>query len=295
MPYPTIKDRPVSDFDMTYEWFDKDWVRLFDAQIEHVRADVERARSSDKLVVYLSCPISSRGGGHSGTNVDIALATQRRLLDCWGEEVWILNPANYQMESRAGTGLMNQHARRLNIDLEALLKDTGEPPRGGDYMRMWTKILVENGSIVGRRKVQEELKNSGQFFDAYYFLGPKDVHRFFVKGQESLTAGIESYFARRMESDPEFRVRYSSALTSPAPDWDAWEVQRQDFLRFYLFRASANYSLGCHDEWNIWLMLNSRRRERQKYGLSEQIAGYFEGRQLSPGAFESETSAGYAL
>lgn len=293
-PTTTVRGKPVSGFDMEFEWHDGDWALLFDEQIALIRADIERAKASDKLVVYLSCPISGRGGGDAGANVDIALATQRHLLDRWGESVWILNPANYQMESRMGTGLMNQHARRLKIDIAALLAVTGKPA-GGDYMRMWTKLLVENGSQVGLAQIPKELVNSGQFFDAYYFLGPSDMHRFFVKGGESLTAGIESYFARRIESDAEFRASYAvKSDSSGQPDWSQWEVQRQYFLRYYMFRAGATYSLGSHDEWNIWLMLNAKRRS-VRFGVAEQIAGFFEGRQLSCGEYESPTALGYQL
>jgi hypothetical protein len=280
---------------MEYEWHAGDWQLLFDDQIALIRADLERAKASGKQVVYLSCPISGRGGGDSGANVDIALATQRHLLDHWGEAVWILNPANYQMESRMGTGLMNQHAGKRNIDLAALLAATGKPS-GGDYMRMWTKLLVENGAQVGIAPVPNELANSGQFFDAYYFLGPSDMHRFFVKGGETLTAGIESYFARRIESDVEFRATYAvkKSVNGNDPDWTQWEIQRRQFLRYYMFRAGATYSLGSHDEWNIWLMLNGRRRT-VRYGIADQIAGFFEGRQLSCGEYESPTASGYQL
>lgn len=296
-----VRGRPVESFDMEYEWHSGAWEKLFDRQIALVRSDVRRAKISDKLVVYLSCPISSRGGGHDSANVDIALATQRRLLDDWGEGVWILNPANYQMESRAGTGLMNQHAEAEGIDLEALIAETGYPS-GGDYMRMWTKILVENGEEVGRAKLPPDLGNSGQFFDAYYFLAPSDMRRFFVKGSETMTAAVESYFARRMESDPAFCDRYSV----PGINWagqasgkqgslrDQWRQKRYEFLRFYLFRAGANFSLGCHDEWNIFMKLNARRRELTKQaGIGEQIAGFFEGMQIDPASTETGVGFGY--
>jgi hypothetical protein len=295
--------RPVASVEMEYKWHGGQWKLLFDEQIKLIKSDVVRAKTADKLVVYLSCPISGRGGGHSGTNVDIALATQRRLLDRWGEGAWILNPANYQMESRLGTGLMNQHADRLGINLAELIKFTGMPG-GGDYMRMWTKVLVENGDQVGRAQIPSELANTGQFFDAYYFIGPRDMHRFLRRGDESLTAAIENYFARRSESDPEFRAAYSGAPI----EWigreeeldgagrlarDKWRLSRNAFLRFYMFRAGAAFSLGSHDEWNIWCALNALRR-KPSYGISEQIAGFFEGRQIAPGAAEVGISKGYA-
>lgn len=302
MSDPLVTGKPVESFDMEYSWHDGRWSRLFDEQVKLIKDDVVRAKVADKQVIYLSCPISGRGGGYAGVNVDIALGTQRRLLDSWGEGAWILNPANYQMESRLGTGLMNRHAERLGIDLDGLIKDTGMPT-GGDYMRMWTKVLVENGTEVGRARIDGALANSGQFFDTYYFLGPSDMHSFFCKGGETLTAGIESYFARRTESDPEFRAAYSGGTLNwakpeeklnPAERQarDKWRLMRGNFLRFYMFRAGINYSLGSHDEWNIWRMLNTHRRAAA-YGISEQIAGFFDGKQIDPGATEVAISKGY--
>lgn len=305
MPDVEIKTgRPVESFPMEYSWRGGEWEALFDEQIKLVRSDVVRAKTADKLVVYLSCPISSRGGGNAGANVDIALATQRRLLNAWGEGAWILNPANYQMESRAGTGLMNMHAERLGIDLQRLVAQTGLPG-GGDYMRMWTKVLVENPTRVGRVALPDSLLNTGQYFDAYYFLGPKDVHRFFQAGEESLTASIETYFARRMQSDPTFRDTYSvpgitwgAAATHPAseddPARDNWRQSRNAFLRFYMFRAGANFSLGSHDEWNIYLQLNRLRRAAQGGGVGEQLAGFFSEAQIDLASTEQAVSNGYA-
>ena len=308
------RGRPVADLDIRFEWHGGDWERLFDAQIELVKNDVARAKAEDRLVVYLSCPISARGGGYSGTNVDVAQAIQRRLLERWGEGVWILNPAQYQMESRAGTGLMNMHASRLGIDIEALVRDHG-PPGGGDYMRMWTKVLAENGEQVGRHAVDPRLADTGQYFDAYYFIGPTDVQKMFLGEGETLTAGISEYFARKTAVDPDFCDYYSVSGIAweplvPGAVMDAgqarlrneWQRRRNDFLRFYLFRAGANYSLGCHDEWNIFLGLNARRRAilekadgRELGGIGEQIAGFFDGRQIDPASTEIGVSGGYAI
>ena len=68
-------------------------------------------------------------------------------MERWGHRFWVLNPARYQLESKEGTGLMHLHAARLSaergveIDVDELFRRS--PPHGGDYMRMWTRILVE--------------------------------------------------------------------------------------------------------------------------------------------------------
>lgn len=131
-------------------------------------------------------------------------------MSTWGEGVWILNPTQYQMESKAGTGLMNRHAKDMGIDLEALLR-RNDLPRGGDYLRMWTKVLVENGEQVGRRKVPANLVNTGQFFDAYYFIGPSDVQAMFLSIGETLTSGIYEYFARKCAHESDFYDDYHIA------------------------------------------------------------------------------------
>ena len=95
---------PIAGFPLKYRWHTGPWREIFDEQIRLIKDDITRAKAEGKLLVYLSCPISSRGGGYSGTNVDIARRIERRLLERWGEAFWILNPAQYQLESKAGTG-----------------------------------------------------------------------------------------------------------------------------------------------------------------------------------------------
>jgi hypothetical protein len=288
---------PVPGFPLSFRWLTGDWQRLFDEQISLVKADVSRARAEDRLIVYLSCPISSRGGGWAGTNVDIARHVERALLERWGEAFWVLNPAQYQLESKAGTGLLNQHAQRLGIDLVKLLAKS--VPGGGDYMRMWTKVLVEDGA-----------QNVGYDFDAFYFLGPRDVFSFFSQGGSlTLTAGIEAYFARKFATDASFRDAFSaqtiawgaSKPTAAAANARiAWTKQRIDFLRFYGLRASANFSLGSHDEWAIFRLLNAGRRKRSATpdmlggDVGDQLSGFFDGNQLDPASSEAGLSRGYA-
>jgi hypothetical protein len=295
---PTETGEPVPGFPLKFTWSTGAWQAIFDRQIELIKADVARARAEDRLVFYLSCPISPRGGGSSATNVDIARHVERSILERWGEAFWVLNPAQYQLESKAGAGLINAHAKALNIDLEELQSKSA--PLGGDYMRMWTKVLVE-----------DEADNLGGHFDAFYFLGPRDVYSFFSHGEAiSMTAGIDDYFARKFATDAAFRDEYSIAdikwgappKTSPASDpRKEWMKKRIDFLRFYGLRASINFSLGSHDEWSIFRLINAGRRKRsiapdQLDGdVGEQLAGFFDGLQVAPSASEAGLSRGYAV
>jgi len=295
-----ITDFPVRGFPMQFTWQDTKWVDLFNKQVELIQQDIFRARVQGKLVIYLSCPISSRGGGYSGTNIEITEFTRLRIMKEWGTGFWILNPASYQMESKGGTGLMHHHARDLWGDkgekiLSELVKNS--PAKDGDYMRMWTRVLVEDGK-----------QNLGFSFDGFYFLGPSDVKAYFLNSEDGdLTASIEDYFSRKFSMDPDFRDYFSVpginwGATKVAPRTageqaavDQWQRLRQDFFRFYSLKAGVNYSLGSHDEWNIWHTLNSLRLNvsGRADGIANQIAGFFDGRQVTPADYVSKTAPGY--
>jgi hypothetical protein len=166
-------------------------------------------------------------------------------------------------------------------------------------MRMWTKVLVEDSD-----------GNVGRNFDAFYFLGPRDVFSFFTHDASmTLTSGVEAYFSRKFSTDPAFRDYFSNPAivwgTAGGPDIDAdreaWKAQRTAFLRYYGLRASANFSLGSHDEWTIFRLLNRARRAATcGPGLAdgdpgEQIAGFFDGVQVDPASSEGALSRGYAV
>ncbi|MFA4973022.1 MAG: hypothetical protein WC683_10430 [bacterium] len=198
------------------------------------------------------------------------------------------------MESKEGFGLIDRYAKELGIDLQALRSQA--EPSGGDYMRMWTRILVE-----------DDAGNTAEKFDAFYFIGPSDVHGFFLRDSPAtLTAGIEQYFARKHATDPDFRDYFSVAgelnwgrdgKHSPEENKrrEQWEEWRKSFFRFYALRASVNYSLGSHDEWEIFRLVNAQRLKRSNGDVGSVLAGYFDGVQIQPSAAETKLSAGYAL
>lgn len=55
-------ETPVSGFPLKYIWHTGPWYDIFEMQIDKLRRDIRRAKAEDKLTLYLSCPISSRGG-----------------------------------------------------------------------------------------------------------------------------------------------------------------------------------------------------------------------------------------
>lgn len=266
------------NFPLKLKWHTGIWFELFEKNTEFIVEDINRARAEDRLVIYLSCPVSGHAGAYTDTNIQIARNTAERLTATWGSRFWILNPVSYQLESREGTGLIKRHAKMLSlergwkegIDLEKLTKEM--PVSGGDYLQMWAKVLVEDKN-----------KNLGDRIDAFYFIGPTDVSEFFGKlGGRTITDGVEEYFARQYARDPQFRKKF-----------DGTEEAERDFFKFYTLKAGANFSLGSHDEFNIWHNLNKLRREL--LGIKFQIPGYFDGKQIGLGSAEIAISKGYAI
>ena len=139
----------------------------------------------------------------------------------------------------------------------------GVSPGGGDYMVMWTDVLsAEDGT--------------GRDFDMLHFTGPNDMRAFFGCGRDDVTGCLNRFIEERAARDGRFK---RDIADNPAA--------RAGFVRYYAFRASAAYSTGAHDEWNIGVKLNRKRR------LGEQIAMFFDGRALSPAEMETEIAPGY--
>lgn len=139
------------------------------SQVETIRKEMKIQRDSGRLLAYSSVPISPRGGGHTGTNVDIAAAVKSRLEKEYGGGVWVLNPAAYQLPDVAG-----------------------KSPGGGEYMVMWTTIIAgEDGS--------------GRAFDMVHFLGPGDVRGFMGCGT-AIVPCVDRYVGNRASIDAKFRT-----------------------------------------------------------------------------------------
>jgi len=211
------------------------------AQAQTIRADVQAARQTGRLVIYASTPISPRGGGLEKVNVEIAAAVKARLEKTYGAGAWVLDPGAYQLPTVAG-------------------KSAG----GGEYMVMWTRVL---GGDDG----------AGRDIDMVHFTGPDDMRAFFGCASDDVTGCLERWLTARAASDP--------AMRRTADDAQA----RRAFLRYYAMRASAAYSAGAHDEWNIVVRINRKR------GLGDQIAMFFDGRAVSPAAMETEIVPGYEV
>jgi hypothetical protein len=214
---------------------------VIDGQIQKIRQEVRAARQAGRLIIYMSTPISPRGGGIEKINIEIAAAIRARIEKTYGGGAWVLDPGVYQMPN-VGT----------------------KPPGGGEYMVMFTRLLAGDDG-------------AGRDFDMVHFTGPGDMRAFFGCGSDDLAGCLGRWLVTRGATDADVR-RVA-----------AGEDTRRAFIRYYAMRASAAYSAGAHDEWNIFVRINRKR------ALGDQIAMYFDGRQISPAEMETEISPGYEV
>jgi hypothetical protein len=142
-------------------------------------------------------------------------------------------------------------------------------PKGGgaDYMLMWTTLL-EGADGFGD-------------FDFAYFAGPQDFARYFGFDGNADMAKLDAYFDKRVKANPGFEKAVQGGLTKAA------------FRKYYALRASASVSRGAHDEWNIFRLINERRRSDAKFGVGDQIPILFDGHGVAPGDAEAAVSEGY--
>lgn len=138
---------------------------------------------------------------------------------------------------------------------------------GADYMLMWATLL-EGADGLGD-------------FDFVFFAGPQDFARYFGFDGNADMAKLDGYFDKRVKSDPAFDKAVQGGLTKPA------------FRKYYGLRASAAVSRGAHDEWNIFRLINEKRRADSKLGTGNQIPMLFDGRAVTPPESEAPISEGY--
>jgi len=161
--------------------------------------------------------------------------------------------------------------KRLGSDFVFVLNPAtldADLPKGGgaDYMLMWASLL-EGPDGLGD-------------FDFVYFAGPQDFARYFGFDGSNDLAKLDAYFDKRVKSDPDFEKAVQNGLTKAA------------FRKYYGLRASAAVSRGAHDEWNVFRIINEKRRADPKLGTGNQITVYFDGLGVAPHG-ESGVSEGY--
>ena len=236
------------------------YLAAIDANVTRVRKVIRDNRAAGRTIGYLSVPLSPAGGGSYEINSEAAKAIAGDVTKRFGpSSVYLLNPG------AEGSDAMNGGS-------------------GADYMYMWTQILEGTGN--------------GEDFDFFYFAGPTDFSRYFLKPAKDAKdqteepardrnqvddyfGKLDEFFDRRVASDEAFRKAV-----------EAKQITKSGFRVYYGLRASVAFSLGSHDEWNIARLLNERRRGVEAFGIPNQLSIFFDGQPVNPGNFESPASSG---
>jgi hypothetical protein len=234
-----------------------DYLGAIAANVSRVRQLIADNRAKGKAVGYLSVPLSSAGGGSFQINSEAAEWIAGAAETRFGQSsAWLLNPGAEGSDAMKGAG-------------------------GADYMYMWTQIL-------------EGRSGHGEDFDFFYFAGPTDFSRYFLrpekdsKDQKNDPGQVEDYFGKlndffdkRVANDPDFKKAVEQG-----------QISKVGFRNYYGLRASVAFSYGSHDEWNIARLLNERRRGAADFGIANQLPVFFDGQPVNPGGFESVAASG---
>ena len=231
------------------------------ANVSRVRQLLADNKAKGKAVGYLSVPLSPAGGGSYQINSEAAKQIAGDVEKRFGpSSVFILDPGAEGSDAMSGGS-------------------------GADYMYMWTQILEGRGG-------------NGEDFDFFYFAGPTDFSRYFLKPPKQTTdqkeeppkdrsqvddyfGKLDNFFDKRVASDPDFKKAV-----------DQGQITKAGFRNYYGLRASVAFSYGSHDEWNIVRLLNERRRGVAEFGIANQLSIFFDGAPVNPGNFESVTASG---
>jgi len=179
---------------------------------------------------------------------------------------------NFNVNMDVAAAIKVSVEKRLGADFVYLLNPTtleADLPKGtgADYMLMWASLLEGTDGLGD--------------FDFVYFAGPQDFARYFGFDGNNDMAKLDAYFDRRAKSDPDFEKAVQNGLTKAA------------FRKYYGLRASAAVSRGAHDEWNIFRVINERRRNDPKMGIANQLPMLFDGRATPSAGAELPVSDGY--
>ena len=174
---------------------------------------------------------------------------------------------NNEIAEHTAAYLAKTYGERLHIVNPAKLnlkKVDDDRAGGGEYMAIWSDILAGADGL-------------GSQFDIVYFAGPADVDRYFRLDAKDKLGALEKWVALRMKDDESFARHMSK------------DENRYDFVRYYGLRASATFSKGANDEWNIVSALNEQREAGQ------DISVFFNGGAVEPGDYSDLSSRGYTI
>ena len=177
---------------------------------------------------------------------------------------------NREVAAAAKTAIEKRYGANYVWVLDPTVPDADLPKgaSGAEYMLMWAAVL-EGPDGLGD-------------FDFAIFAGPQDFARYFGFDGNNDLAKVDAFFDKRVKSDPGFEKSVQSGSLNKAA-----------FRKYYGLRASSTVSRGAHDEWNIFRIINEKRRADPKLGTGNQITILFDGRASAPPESEAAVSEGY--
>ena len=225
-----------------------------------------RQAIDEKVAYYRGTIAAERAKGKAIGYLSVPLSTAGGSY--FGVNREVAAAIRARVEARYGESavwLLNPTAREADLPAQ-----NGVRAGQGDYMVMWTRIL-------------EGTRGLGEDFDFVYFAGPSDFAGFFGLTGKGDMERIAAYFAERVQKDPDL-----------ARAVERGTVTASGFRNYYGLRASASFSAGAHDEWNVIREVNARRRGDGAYGVVNQLPVLFDGRAASSAEAEQGVAAGNA-
>jgi hypothetical protein len=225
-----------------------------------------KAAVDEKVAYYRTTIAAERAKGRAIGYMSVPLSTAGGGYFNLNREV--AQQVKDRVEARFGAAsawLLNPTAKEA--DLPTL---NGVRAGQGDYLVMWTRIL-------------EGEKGLGEDFDFVYFVGPSDFAAFFGLTGKGDMDRIAAYYEDRLAKDADMKRAVERGTLSATA-----------FRNYYGLKASAAFSIGAHDEWNVIRTVNARRRDDPKLGLVNQLPIMFDGRALSSAETEQAVATGNA-
>jgi hypothetical protein len=211
----------------------------------------------EKQVAFIRGLIAQeKGQGKSIGYLSIPLSTVAGSY--FGVNLKVAEGAKQRLEARFGAAqvwLLNPGAKEMSLPRGA---------KGADYMLMWTQVLEGKNGL-------------GEDFDFIVFVGPSDFAQHFGLDGSGDMQKLDAYYDAAAKTD--------AGLA---------KVDKKAFRDYYALRASAAFSYGAHDEWNIVRAVNDARRGNKAFGIAMQLPVFFDGRAIPPALFEAPVAPGNA-
>jgi hypothetical protein len=219
---------------------------------------------AEKVAYFRKQLAEARAKGKATGYLSIPLSTAGGAY--FGVNREVASRAKERVEARLGTDsawVLDPTAK--DADLPTI---NGVRASQADYLLMWTRVLEGPNGL-------------GEDFDFVYFAGPSDFASYFgLTGKGDLDR-IAAFYEDRLAKDPDFKRAVERGTVAPS-----------SFRNYYVLRASAAFSIGAHDEWNVIRSVNARRRDHPKYGVPNQLPVLFDGRAASAAEAEQAVAAG---